>query len=399
MPWKETSPMKERLRFVVLALEKNTPISTLCKLFGISRETGYKWLNRYEVQGFSGLEDLSRKPLGNKRAIETNLIDAIISIRSKHPLWGPKKLAVLLKEQLPNERIPVASTIGEILERHGLIKKRSRQRRRFGTTEKPNIAAEASNDVWCTDFKGHFLVGDGQRCHPLTITDAFSRYLISCESLTAESGLFVKEKYEEAFQQYGLPRFILSDNGTPFSSRAPGGISRLSAWWLKLGITPIHIQPGHPEQNGSHERMHRTLKAATAYPAEKTLIDQQKAFEAFKEEFNQIRPHEALGQKRPAELYSPSIRHFPKELPTPVYPAHFETRQVKPNGEIKWKGNKVYLSESLTKEPIGLEEIGEDTMLIYFCHLPIALLNEHKGKITPLPSPLKKTRLSTMSPV
>lgn len=397
MPWKETNSMEERVRFVILATERRAPISTLCKSFGISRETGYKWLNRYELLGSAGLSDLSRRPNSNSRATNNEVIDALVNLRRSHPLWGAKKLSELLKEQRPDLKIPATSTLSEILDRKGLVKKR-KSRRKSNAPAKPDLTISESNDVWCTDFKGHFLVGDGMRCHPLTLTDAYSRYLLCCESLQNESISSVKTHYEQAFFRFGLPKVILSDNGSPFAStRAPGGLTKLSAWWVKLGLTPIRIKPGHPEQNGRHERMHRTLKAATAYPAAQNLKKQQERFVVFKNEYNTIRPHEALGQKRPEQIYRPSTRIYKGETPEASYPNNYDVRSVRSNGEIKWKGKLVFVSEVLVGESIGLEEIGDGIVLIYFFHLPIALFDEHRRQMTALPSQLKLNRLSGMS--
>lgn len=398
MPWKETGPMQERIKFVILVQEKKTPMSRLCQLFGISRETGYKWLHRFEAQGLDGLKDLSRKPQTNSRATTDSMIDAALALRRKYPLWGPKKLAVLLKEQMPKAKIPSVSTLGDILEKNGLVKKRIR-RRGLLSQENPSVSALASNDVWFTDFKGHFRVGNGDRCHPLTLTDAYSRFLLRCDSLTDETIISTRNIFEKAFSLYGIPEFILSDNGSPFSSKAPGGLTQLSAWWVKLGITPIHIQPGHPEQNGKHERMHRTLKAATARPPSATLKSQQMAFDAFKDEFNYVRPHEAIGQKRPADLYRASPNNFSDQCPTISYPGHMEVRNIKRNGDMRWKSKEIYLSSVLIGESVGLEEIGDETFLIYFGHLPIAIFQEKKWSIVKLPSPIKPNRLSTMFPV
>lgn len=398
MPWKETNSMQERIKFVILVQEKKTSMSLLCQLFGISRETGYKWLHRFEAQGPDGLKDLSRKPHTNSCATKQVMIDAALALRRQYPLWGPKKLVVLLKEQMPNAEIPSASTLGDILEKNGLVKKRMRKRVRL-SQENPSISASASNDVWFTDFKGHFRVGSGERCHPLTLSDAYSRFLLCCDSLTDESIISTRSMFEKAFNLYGLPKIILSDNGSPFSSRAPGGLTKLSAWWVKLGITPMHIQPGHPEQNGKHERMHRTLKAATARPPAATLKSQQITFDAFKEEYNYVRPHEAIGQKRPADLYRASLNNFSDSHASLSYPGHMEVRNIKHSGDMRWKNKEIYLSSVLIGESVGLEEIGDDTMLIYFGHLPIAILQEKKWSIVKLPSPIKPIRLSTMFPV
>lgn len=396
MPWKETDSMQERVRFVMLAKEEQIPFSQLCQLFLISRETGYKWLNRFETQGLDGLQDMSRRPQSNSKSVKASIVEVILKLRHQHPTWGPKKLAVLLKE---TEQVSLApSTIGEILKRNGLVKKHFRRRHQF-KAEAPDLSINGSNDVWCTDFKGHFLVGDGNRCHPLTLTDAYSRYILRCTSLATQSLKPAHKVFEEAFNTYGLPNIILSDNGTPFSSKAPGGLTTLSAWWVKLGITPVHIQAGHPEQNGRHERMHRTLKAETTRPPSKTLQEQQKAFDAFVQEYNEQRPHEALDQKRPSQLYQPSKREYPSKIHEPEYPGHFEVRYVRSNGEIKWKGENLYVSEVLTREAVGLEEIAEDTRLIYFYHLPIAVLLEKQRKMICLPSRLNQPKVSGMSPV
>lgn len=398
MPWRETCPMNERVRFVTLAREKMLPFSSLCGIFNISRETGYKWLNRFNDEGLEGLNERSCKPHNNPRMIDKSFIDPIVKIKHKHPTWGPKKIAVILQEQHHLEKIPATSTIGEILKREGLVKER-RRRARLPQHLKPNLDIRGPNDLWCTDFKGHFLLRDGIRCHPLTLTDAFSRFLLCCHGEVTEAIEPAKKAFERVFSEFGIPNAILSDNGIPFASSGTIGLTRLSAWWIKLGITPVRIQPGRPDQNGKHERFHRTLKDQTARPPRETMIDQQEAFDRFQNEYNFERPHEALQQKRPHELYKPSAKEFSSRLSGPEYPLHFEKRRVDCTGKISWFSKDVFISEVLEKETIALEEIGDDLWLAYFYHFPIGLFNARDRKMVALPRMNYQPGLSGLSPV
>lgn len=398
MAWKETNIMEERIRFVMLAEEKRMAFSVLCSFFNVSRETGYKWLERFRSEGIQGLNDKSRRPLHNPRELGQKTVESILEIRQRHPTWGPKKIAVLLEEKEQHEIIPSASTIGEVLKRNDLVRRR-RKRSKPAVQNKPILEMIRPNDVWCADFKGHFLLRDGQRCHPLTITDGFSRYLLCCEAMLAGSILDTQKAFEQVFNSYGLPKFILSDNGKPFAAPTATGLTRLSVWWIKLGIRPVRIQPGHPEQNGRHERMHRTLKAETARPSQQTMVQQQDAFVRFREEYNQLRPHEALGQKRPAELYQRSLDNYFDPAFEVKYAPRFETRRVGSKGEFSWKNKDIFISETLAGETVGFEETGDRLWTVYFHHIPVSIFDEQTKKMTALPPRQHKPKLSGMSSV
>lgn len=370
--------MNERVKFIAAYLEEQESVTDLCRSFGISRKTGYKWIERYEEAGLVSLADQSRAPLNHPNAVEEEIVRLILSEREKHPHWGPKKLVVLLERKYPRLLLPVASTVGQILKRHGLIKKR---RRRVYSAPHPELLREYSrpNAVWCSDFKGHFPVG-GKRCHPLTISDGFSRYLIRCEGLRRPLFDYVKPVFESAFKEYGLPEAIRTDNGAPFSTLAPGGLSRLAIWWIKLGIRPERIMPGRPDQNGRHERMHRTLKAEAASPPRTNFKLQQRAFDKFMSEYNDVRPHEALAQKTPASAYQKSNRPFPKKLPEVDYPSHFKVFKTYPNGVISFNHTQWITSSILRDEWVGLEEVADDRWKVYFGPLPLGILDVRLAK-------------------
>jgi transposase InsO family protein len=283
---------------------------------------------------------------------------------------------VVLKRQRPRIELPAASTIGDILKRHGLVRPRRRVRRSSPYAARLREYV-APNAVWCADFKGCFPVGGrgGERCHPLTISDGYSRFLLRCRGLRRPLSQYARRVFESAFNEYGLPRAIRTDNGPPFSTLAPGGLSRLSIWWIRLGIRPERIMPGRPEQNGRHERMHRTLKAETARPPRSSFSAQQRAFDRFQLEYNEQRPHEALGQAVPASLYRPSLRSYPRQLPEPEYPAHFESRVAYPNGVISFGTTQWYVSGCLAGERLGLEPCDDGRWRVHFAWLPIGLLD------------------------
>jgi transposase InsO family protein len=334
MPWARTDWMFERVKFIAAYLEAETSFSELCLDFGISRKTGYKWVRRYDAEGVEALVDRSRAPHADSHEVPGEVIEAVLSSRRRHPRWGPLKLRVVLGRQQPKLALPAASTIGDILKRPGWVRPRRRIRRSSLYGERLRQYA-APNAVWCADFKGCFPVA-GERCHPLTISDGYSRYLLRCQGLRRPLTGYAKQVFASAFREYGLPDAIRTDNGAPFSTLAPAGLSRLAVWWLRLGIRPERIQPGRPDQNGRHERMHSTLKAETAKPPRSSFRAQQGAFDRFRSEYNEERPHEALGQQTPATLYRPSPRLYPRELPELAYPAHFETRMAYPNGVISF---------------------------------------------------------------
>jgi transposase InsO family protein len=336
-----TFPEDQRVQFVVEALYGPSSIAELCRSFGISRKTGFKWLARYEREGPPGLVDHSRAPHHHPNAMATVIAARLLGVRQAHPTWGARKLLAWLKAREPELVLPAVSTVSALLKRLNLVYPR-RARHRVPPMTAPFGSCLAPNDTWCVDFKGWFRVGDGSRCDPLTISDAFSRFVLRCEVARRTGAAGVRPIFEAAFHEYGLPTAIRSDNGPPFASRGAGGLSALSAWWVRLGITPERIEPGKPEQNGRHERMHLTLKAETARPARHSLRAQQIAFDRFRQVFNHERPHEALGQQPPATVYVPSLRRLPTHLPEMSYPDHFEVRYVHTNGVIKWEGNTIY---------------------------------------------------------
>lgn len=355
MPWKETCRMDEREQFVKLALDRDANIAALSRSFGISRKTAYKWLARYREGGRNALADRDPVPGPHPHSLPISVVAQVLAVRRRYPYWGPRKIQAWIDEHVLGIDPPAASTIGRILEKHGLVRPR-RRRRRVDASNQPFARCDSPNAVWCTDFKGHFRLGGGERCHPLTLTDGHSRFLLRCEALEAENTALVQPVYDAAFVEYGLPLAIRSDNGSPFATLGAGGLSRLAVWWVKLGIRPERIEPGKPQQNGRHERMHRTLKQQTARPPQATMFEQQLAFDRFRREFNEERPHEALDQRPPASVYSASPRSYPCPLRSPEYPGEWERRLVANNGSIKWRGERFFVSECLAGEWIGLNE-------------------------------------------
>lgn len=368
--------MNERVRFVAAMLEGEESFTELCERFGISRKQGYKWKERYEGGGVAALEERSRAPLNHPQKVDSNVVELLLSARRRHPTWGPRKLLVLVQRHHPKVELPVASTVGEILKKNGLVGRCKRVRRSepYGSRLREY---EGPNRVWCADFKG--AVG-GSRCNPLTITDGFSRYLLCCKALKSTTTQPVLKVFERTFREFGLPDAIRTDNGPPFSSLAPGGLSRLSIWWMRLGIRPERIMPGRPDQNGRHERMHRTLKAETTRPPRSSMRAQQRCFDAFQTEYNNERPHEALGQKTPGSHYQPSLRSLPKSLPEMEYPDHFHVLRSYPNGVISWAGIQWYTSGTLRGELIGLEAVDDDRWRVYFGHILLGVLDARRWR-------------------
>ena len=388
MPWKETCIVDQRLEFIADYLKGRDSITRLCELYGVSRPTAYKWIARYDEVGPGGLLDRSKRPHGNPRAMSPFLEELVVAARLEYPSWGPKKLKAYLEQRYPEVKIPAASTIGEVLKRRELIGERPR-RRHAPPQSQPFGRCGGPNAVWCADFKGQFRLRNGQSCYPLTITDAYSRLLIRCQALAHPSFALSHPVFASAFAEYGLPAAIRTDNGQPFASVAVGGLSRLSVWWLKLGISPERIRPGHPQDNGRRERMHRTLKAETTRPPASSMGEQQRLFDRFQYRFNHVRPHEALDQQPPAQLYERSQTPYHKPPKDPHYPGHYELRRVKPKGSFSWKGSHIYASEALGGETIALHENGEGLWTVYFAHLPIASLEEGATSLKPLPKRAK----------
>jgi transposase InsO family protein len=298
--------MDQKRLFIAEYLTRSFSTIELCRRFGVSRPTAYKWISRFLEQGYPGLEDQSRRPLSCPHETESRLVERILELRQRHPFWGPKKLRAILNKRHPAELWPARSTIASILNRHGCIEKK-RRRTYPGHPGKPETRMKEPNETWCADFKGEFKTLDGVYCYPLTITDGCSRYLLTCQGLPTTSAKMSKPVFKRIFQEYGLPRIIRTDNGAPFATQAIGRLSRLSAWWIRLGIFPELIQPGKPQQNGRHERMHRTLKRETTRPPAATRRGQQRRFNHFQEEYNTERPHEALKQMPPASII---VRHL-----------------------------------------------------------------------------------------
>jgi putative transposase len=376
MPWKETTPVDQRMRFIAALSSCEYTMSELCRKYGISRKTGYKWADRYTEEGIAGLQDRSRRPTSCPHRTDGRCEKALVKARQTHPRWGPKKLLVGLYRRHPDWPWPSVSTAGSILKRHGLVAAR-RGRRRTPAPGKPRVEPKGPNEVWTTDFKGEFRLGNRQLCYPLTVVDGYSRYLLGCRARRSTGYEQARPVYEELFATYGLPRQILSDNGPPFAAaRAVRRLSRLSVWWIKLGITPVLIQPAHPEQNGRHERMHRTLKAETARPPAADERLQQQGFDRFRQEYNRQRPHEGIGLRTPAELYETSPRPYPHDEPAVLYPGHFELRRVRTKGDIRWRGQRHFLSEALSGETVGLEEVDDGLWSLRFGPLLLGRYDE-----------------------
>ena len=352
-------------------------IAALCNAYGISEKTGHKWINRFKSEGNPGLSDQSRAPHHTPHQISLEVRREILSLREKHPTWGAKKLRVVLRRRLPEKHWPAASSIGELLRREGCV--RPQRQRNAGSVlpiDSTLTRAHAANDVWTTDFKGQFRLSNGELCYPLTAQDAFSRFVIGITALSSTASLPVEIAFTRDFQEYGLPKVIRSDNGVPFASPlAIGRLSKLSVWWITLGIRPERIEPGEPQQNGQHERMHKTLKADVTRPPGANLTDQQLRFDKFRREFNDDRPHESLNQETPASRYSRSARPFPSSLPEIVYPPHFEVRVVTQSGAMNFRSRRFQLSTALSNQQIGLEEIDDDLWSVNFGPLVLGTLH------------------------
>jgi transposase InsO family protein len=351
LPWKEKTVVEQRKQFIAEYQRGEDSVAELARRFGVSRKTAYKWIGRY-VDGLD-LEDRSRRPHTNSRAMAPPLVDALVDARKRRPRWGAKKLRAFLAERNPDVVLPSVSAIAAVFKRHGLVRPR-RKRRRVAPATTPFGHVAGPNDLWCIDFKGDFDVG-GRRCYPLTVTDAYSRYLIACVALPRTDENSVRRVLEQVFLQFGLPKAIRSDNGSPFASRGLGGFSRLSVWWLRLGIRHERIAPGKPQQNGRHERMHLTLKQNTAMPPAATMRAQQRAFDLFRADFNDVRPHEALGLRPPARFYVTSPRAFPippwgRDF---AYPSNWELVRASRFGVIQWNERRVMIGAAFANQVLG----------------------------------------------
>jgi putative transposase len=386
MPWKEHGVMEERFRLVEDWNSGEWNMAELCRFYEVSRTTGYKWLERYKAQRMEGLRDLSRAAHRHPNAISAEMEELVIAVRARHATWGAPKIRARLERERPGQSLPAESTIGAILKRHGLTVPR-RRRRTSRPASEPLAHAGAPNAVWCADYKGWFRTRDGTRIDPLTITDAYSRYLFRCQAVKAPDNAHSKPVFEAAFREYGLPKRLRTDNGAPFGSNGESGLTRLTVWWIKLGIVPEHIPPGQPQHNGRHERMHLTLKRETASPPGTNRRAQQERFDRFRQEYNEERPHEALGQKTPASYYEPSPRPYPERLRAVEYPSDWEVRCVSRAGEMRWSGEKVFVAHALEGEIVGLEQIEERQWRVWFSSYEVGILDEGKGAIRRPPPP------------
>jgi len=385
--------MDERLRFVARLLE-GEPMSLLCREFGISRKTGYKIFDRYKDHGLEGLTDRSRRPVRYANQLPHQLETAIIRAKQDKPHWGARKIRELLVRRLAGDvRVPAKSTIHAVLDRHGLVKPAIRRRHATGTTLS---LGQAPNELWCTDYKGEFRLGNNSYCYPLTVTDHASRYLLLCEALQSTREELAFTAFERLFKERGLPAAIRSDNGVPFASaNALFNLSRLAVWWLRLGIAIERIKPGRPQQNGRHERMHLTLKNETTRPPGMNSLQQQARFDAFLQEFNTERPHEALAMKCPAELYKPSPRAY-RGLPELSYPFHDREILVTACGRICFHRKKINFSTVFAGQTIGIKEVDDSVWLVSFMHYDLGYFDLEQRTLQPLDNPFGP-RLSPMS--
>jgi putative transposase len=344
--------------------------AALCRAYGVSRETGYKWLRRFLETGGrrDALADRSRRPLSNPGAVPEDVVDLVIKARKARPYWGPVALRLWLINRGEDEAsLPAPSTIGSILKRHGLVRPRQKRRRTSPTMPgKPSVEANCPNDVWAVDYKGQFRTADGQLCYPLTLVDCFSRYLLRCEGLPSTDERRARQVLESAFREYGLPARIRSDNGSPFASTGVGGLTKLSVWWIKLGIRHERIEPGKPQQNGRLERFHRTLKRETASPPRASMRAQQRAFDVFRGRYNEERPHQALGGAVPDELHVPSSRRLLSDPPDPTYAPNWEMRRVTRGGTVSWDRGPIAVGKVLAGEVVGVKPIDHDKVEFYF---------------------------------
>jgi putative transposase len=382
MPWKESNAMSERERFLRDHLSMMWSITELSERYDISRQTAHKWLKRIDEDGVDGLKELSRKPHSSPNRTPDHVAQLLLATKHEHPSWGPKKVLAYLERRGPKALVlPARSTVEGIFLRHGLVQHR-RASRRWNHPGRPTSQPSGPNDLWTVDFKGEFRTRDGIYCFPLTVVDLFSRYLLACKGLFSVRTEGVKPVFERLFREVGMPLVIRSDNGPPFASKGIHGLCKLNVWWMRLGIIHQRIQPSHPEQNGSHERMHRTLKRETARPPQPNLRMQQIAFDQFRRIYNDERPHEALDNETPSSRWESSPRPFPARILGPEYPGHFEIRRVSNQGCFRLVCGQHFLSNALAGEHIGLEEIADGIWSIYYYNTLLARFDERTDELS-----------------
>lgn len=385
MPWKEESPMEQRERFVILAQSDRYTKTELCEQFGISRKTGHKWLKRYAEDGKSGLDERSRAPKCVANRTDKSVERLIVKEKRLHPTWGPKKLQRVLEIKHGIESPPVVSTVGEVLKRHGLVKARKRRGGVFKMERKELTEPERSNHVYGVDFKGWFNTQDGERCDPLTVSDLHSRFLLKAEALPQATTRWTMRAFRNMFREYGLPEIIRVDNGAPFASMGAGGLSRLSVWWITLGIEVQFSRPGCPQDNGSHERMHRTMKAECCRKASVHMRAQQQRFDRWRKEFNCERPHEGIGMQLPAELYQPSVRRLDESIKIPLYDLGVETRKVSQSGFIAHNKRQCFVGEAFSGMEVSVDEAQKPGLtLVCFANVKLGWLeNSPNARLRP----------------
>ena len=395
MPWRECYKMDERLRFVARLLE-GEKMAALCREFDISRKTGYKIFQRYKDCGLEGLTDRSRRPYRQANKLPFQIETLIVQLRREHPSWGAPKIQEKLRRRHEDIQTPAISTVHAVLDRHGLIERARRRRSKLqGTALSKPLRP---NDLWCADYKGEFMLADRRYCYPLTITDFASRYLLSCEALATTKEHFAFAVFERAFKDFGLPQAIRTDNGVPFASaHALFGLSKLSVWWLRLGIHIERIKPGHPQQNGRHERMHLTLKQEATKPAAPNFLKQQARFDAFLECYNHERPHQALDMKYPGELYQPSPRAY-RGLAELHYPFHDRTITVTQCGRICFNQRKINLSQVFAGQNVGIKQVSDKIWLVTFMDYDLGYFDHETCRLEPVNNPFEP-KVLPMSPV
>jgi transposase InsO family protein len=401
MPWQEMSPVNLRMRFVTDWQAGCWTMTDLCADYRISRKTGYKWVERYDASGARGLHDQSRRPAHSPSVTAARLIDALVALRRRHPRWGAKKLLAVAARDDRHAAWPSRSTVCDLLKARGLVAPRRRRDRRAPGPASPLAPIHTVNEVWTTDFKGEFRTGDGAYCYPLTLRDGLSRFVLRCDALLGPTYVSTRQRFERAFADYGLPERIRSDNGPPFASTGLARLSRLSVWWIRLGIVPERIALGHPEQNGSHEQFHSVLKAETARPPAAHARAQQRRFTRFCLEYNHQRPHEALDDDVPASCYQHSPRVLPRALTPLDYPGHFEIRRVSTIGQVSWRGAPLFLSEALAGEDVAFEEVDTGIWTVRFATVALARYDDRHRSIhpvAPLFSPGRAASLAGSAP-
>jgi len=384
MPWTESTKMDEKLRFVSRFLDGES-ISALCREFGISRVTGHKIVDRYKESGMKAFTDRSRKPFRQANRLPFQIEKLIVQVKKEFPTWGAPKIRERIHTHYPDVALPAKSTVHAVLDRNGLVTKKRRRRTRLEGA--PLSDTHVPNTLWCTDYKGEFMLGNKNYCYPLTVTDYASRFLICCEGLESTREADAFNVFERLFKEYGLPSNIRSDNGVPFASpNALYGLSSLSVWWLRLGIGIERIKPGNPQQNGRHERMHLTLKKATTHPPGMNMLQQQDKFEDFIQEFNYERPHQALEMRRPADIYQPSNRKY-EGLPDLAYPFHDKTVTITNCGRICLEGKKIHFSTVFAGQDVGLRQVEDDVWLVSFMEYDMGYFDLESHRVQALENP------------